>query len=141
MRQKFGSVVLDAAARLLAPYILIFSLYVIFHGHYSPGGGFQGGTIAAAAIILMRLVGGEKSWGFGRETALLLACAGVGLFTAVGIGAMIFGGVFLDYAAYPMSLPPAPARAMFTLVVEAGIALGVMGVMVLIFDLLVRDEA
>lgn len=141
MRQRFGSAVLDAAARLMVPYILLFSLYVLFHGHYSPGGGFQGGTIAAAAIILMRLVAGEKSWGMGRDKALLLACAGVGLYTVIGIGAMIFGGVFLDYAALPINLPPAEVRALSTLVVETGIGLSVMGVMVLIFDSLSREEA
>ena len=39
---------------IVAPFIMLFALYVIFHGHYSPGGGFQGGTLLAASIILLQ---------------------------------------------------------------------------------------
>ena len=67
MKTPFGSPVLDAACRLLVPFILLFALYVVAHGHYSPGGGFQGGTIIAAAIIMIRLVRGRATgWGLRR---------------------------------------------------------------------------
>ena len=38
-------------SRMVSPFIMLFALYVIFHGHYSPGGGFQGGTLLAAALL------------------------------------------------------------------------------------------
>ena len=63
--------ILITASRLLAPFIQLFALYVIFHGHFGPGGGFQGGAMLAASILMLRLsVGAErselkfrKSWG------------------------------------------------------------------------------
>ena len=139
--EGFGTVVLEAAAKLMVPFILIFALYVLFHGHYSPGGGFQGGTLGAAAVVLMRLICGDKSWGLSREAALLLACVGVGLYAALGVGPMLFGGAFLDYGALPIPGPTAHARALATMGVEAGIAFGVMGVMILIFDTLSKEES
>ena len=60
MRSQFQSPIVILGARLLSPYIMLFGLYVIFHGHYSPGGGFQGGTLLAASILLIRLAGGEN---------------------------------------------------------------------------------
>ena len=53
---EFGSPVLDAAVRLLTPFLMLFSAYVLVHGHYSPGGGFPGGAVLAGALVLVRLV-------------------------------------------------------------------------------------
>ena len=61
MRSTFGSPVLDAAARLLVPFMWLFAAYVLIHGHDSPGGGFQAGVILAASLILLRLVRGQGS--------------------------------------------------------------------------------
>ena len=80
MRTPFGSAVLDAACRVLVPFVLLFAVYVVAHGHDSPGGGFQGGAILAAAVILIRLVHGQDAiWGLTRVGALRLACGGVGV--------------------------------------------------------------
>ena len=38
--------------RMIVPFSMIFALYVIAHGHHSPGGGFQGGVILGASVIL-----------------------------------------------------------------------------------------
>ena len=64
MRTPFGSPVLDAACRLMVPFIMLFAVYVLVHGHDSPGGGFQAGAILAAILILIRMVHGEDAgWG------------------------------------------------------------------------------
>lgn len=55
MRTPFGSNILDAACRLPVPFIMLFAIYVVIHGHDSPGGGFQGGAILAAIMILIRM--------------------------------------------------------------------------------------
>lgn len=138
MRFPFGSCVLDAACRLLAPFILLFAVYVIAHGHDSPGGGFQGGVILAAAIILIQLVRGRTAdWGLSPEWALALACAGVSIFAGIGAVSLFVGGNFLDYGALPLPFEPAEVRAMGTLGIEIGVAVGVTGVLTLIFDSLV----
>lgn len=142
MKDGFGSLVLDAGARALIPFIQVFALYVAFHGHDGPGGGFQAGVVAATAWILLRLVRGrDPGWGPESRAALLLALAGVGAFLGAGLGAWAFGGAFLDYGAFPLGLPPAATRAAATFAVESGVALAVAGVMLLIYEALVAPEA
>ena len=57
MTGKVDNPIVTLVSRLISPFIMLFALYVIFHGHYSPGGGFQGGTMLAAAVLLLRLSG------------------------------------------------------------------------------------
>jgi multicomponent Na+:H+ antiporter subunit B len=137
MKTAFGSVILDAACRLLVPFILLFALYVVAHGHYSPGGGFQGGTIIAATIILIRMVHGQGStWGMDRARALHLACGGVALYAGIGLLSLLFQGNYLDYGVLPLPLSTAQVRAMGILGIEISVVMGVAGVFVLIFDAL-----
>ena len=137
MRFPFGSDVLDTACRLLVPFMLLFAVYVVVHGHDSPGGGFQGGVICAAALILIQLVEGNAvSWGLSQTWALTVACAGVGIFAGIGLLSVVFGGNYLDYSQLPLDIEPAEVRAMGILGIEIGVALGVTGVLVLIFDAL-----
>jgi multicomponent Na+:H+ antiporter subunit B len=136
----FGSVVLDAAVRLLTPFILLFAAYVVAHGHYSPGGGFQGGVILASALIVVRLVrGGRTEWGLSRARALQLACTGVLFYAAIGF-LSLGTGRYLDYGALPFDLEPVKLHALGSFGIELGVAMGVLGVMVLIFDALVAWE-
>jgi len=138
----FGSVVLDLGCRLLVPFILLFALYVVFHGHSSPGGGFQGGTFLAAAAILIRLVRGKgESWGFSRRQALIVASIGGSLYVWIGIIPMFYGKQFLDYSGLPLAVTDIPhLRAYGTLGIELGVALTVMGVLIIIFDCLLGKE-
>ena len=139
MRSGFGSPVLDAASRLLVPFMWLFAAYVLIHGHDSPGGGFQSGVILAASIILLRLVRGRESVSvLSSNGALTLACAGPLLYGGIGLTSLVFGGNFLDYSAspLPMGMDPARVRAIGTLGIETGVMLGVAGVLVLIFDML-----
>lgn len=137
MKTAFGSPILDAACRLLVPFILLFAVYVLAHGHDSPGGGFQSGTILAATIIMVRLVRGQGStWGLHRYTALRIACLGVTLYGSIGLGSVLFAGNYLDYGVLPLPLPTPDVRALGILGIEIGVALNVMGVLVLIFDAL-----
>ena len=137
MKTAFGSVVLDAGCRLMVPFVLLFAIYVIAHGHYSPGGGFQGGTILAAAVILVRLVRGQHvHWGLTRYAALRLACSGVLVYAGIGMLSLFCAGNYLDYGVLPLPLPTATVRSLGTLGIEIGVAMGVTGVLVLIFDAL-----
>jgi multicomponent Na+:H+ antiporter subunit B len=137
MKTAFGSPILDAACRLLAPFMLLFALYVIVHGHDSPGGGFQGGTIIAATIILIRMVHGqEHTWGLHRVGALRLACAGIALYAGIGLLSVLLQGQYLDYGVLPLPAQTAQVRALGILGIEIGVVMGVTGVFVLIFDAL-----
>jgi len=137
MKQPFGSAVLEAAARLLAPFVLLFAAYVVSHGHSSPGGGFQGGVLFAAGLLLVKLTRGDPSqWEIGPRAALVLACSGVLLFAGIGLLPLAWGGSYLDYDAPPLFADPVAERVLGTVGIEVGVALAVAGIILLVFDAL-----
>lgn len=145
MKTQFKSPIVLLGSRLLSPYIMMFGLYVIFHGHYSPGGGFQGGTLLAASIILIRISGGRviSTLHLKQRFTSPLAALGVLIYFATGVTAMLFGSYFLDYEALPFfgsGLDPSYLRFYGILVIEVGIGLAVMTILILIYDNLVQGE-
>ncbi len=53
MKRRDYDVILRSGGDSLLPFALVFMLYIIFHGHLSPGGGFQGGVLFVAAVLLL----------------------------------------------------------------------------------------
>ena len=137
MISPYDSFVVRTTCKLMVPFLQVFGLYVLFHGHESPGGGFQGGAIIGASIILTRFTQTRRlnrSFLPGHR-AVQLGAIGVLIYFAVGIVPMAFGGSFLDYGRLPLPwLPTAEVRAIGILGVEIGVAAAVAGVMVSIFD-------
>ena len=127
------SVILRVGAKILIPPILLFALYVQFHGDYGPGGGFQAGVIFAAGFILYTLVFGLKSarevlpLGFARFCGVL----GVLIFAGVGVVTLLMGGDFLDYDV--LRHDPEHGQHLGILLVELGVLTTVFGVMVALF--------
>lgn len=128
-----GYLVLRVIAKLLIPFILVFGLYVQFHGDFGPGGGFQAGVIVAAAIIFHALI-----YGLPRTRLVVpewvvetLVAAGLLLYVAVGIASMLMGGVFLDYSV--LMHDPVHGQHRGILLVELGVGISVAGVMLMIF--------
>lgn len=142
MKSKGQSPIILLGSRFLSPYIMVFGMYVIFHGHYSPGGGFQGGTLLAASILLIRISAGRdlSVLQFREWLTTPLAVAGVLIYFGTGLAGIIAGGYFLDYEMLPFGMEPADLRYWGILIVEVGIGLTVMGVLVLIFDVMVDGE-
>jgi multicomponent Na+:H+ antiporter subunit B len=125
--------VLEAIAKLLVPYILLFGLYVQFHGDYGPGGGFQAGVIFAAGLILYALAFGLDKAMVVAPPALLrpLSALGVLLYGGVGLVAMLNGGSFLGYD--HLAADPIAGQHLGVLLVEFGVGITVAAVMILIF--------
>lgn len=137
MMRRYESVILDVITRITVPLMQIFGLYVILHGHYSPGGGFQGGVILAVSVILQRLTfGAEESYArFAPRLGLGLAAGGLLVFLATGVLPYLLGEAFLDYGRIPVPGLEEPYRRYWgILVVELGIGVGVWGALVAIFD-------
>ena len=44
MKKAFGGLILDTSFRILVPFTLVYGMYILTHGEYSPGGGFQAGA-------------------------------------------------------------------------------------------------
>jgi len=126
-------IILRVAAKLMMPFILLFALYVQFHGDFGPGGGFQAGVIFAAGFILYGLIFGLRR---AREVlppaaVRLCAAAGVLIYAGVGVATMLLGGNFLDYDL--LAAEPHAGQELGILLVEVGVMTTVFGVMVAIF--------
>ena len=119
--------------RLLIPFILLFGLYVLFHGEYGPGGGFQAGAIIAASVVLFALLEGEKRALRVIPQAVLLAMTAGGaiLFSAVGVACMLLGGNFLDYSV--LADNPIKGQQIGILMIEVAVGITVTGVLLSIF--------
>ncbi|MBX3704384.1 MAG: DUF4040 domain-containing protein [Steroidobacteraceae bacterium] len=119
--------------QLLIPFIVLFGLYLQFHGEYSPGGGFQAGAIIAVGIVLHALLEGEPAGRAILPTRVLvgLMAGGALLFCGVGIAGMLLGGSFLDYA--PLAADPVGAQQLGIHLVEVGVGITVTGTLVAAF--------
>jgi multicomponent Na+:H+ antiporter subunit B len=133
--------ILRIIARFLIPLIMLFGLYIQFHGEYSPGGGFQAGIVFAAGWILFVLIYGlDDALKVIPERAMyILMVAGVILYCAVGVAGVVLGGHFLDF--YPL-LPGKHAAQQFGIItVEFGVGVTVATVVMLIFTLFTRRKS
>jgi len=127
--------------KMLVPFILLFGLYVQFHGEYGPGGGFQAGALIAAAFILYALLVGEaRTLEALPQTALnVLMVGGALLYGAVGLVGILFGSNFLDYSV--LATNPVTGQQIGILLIEAGVGMTVTGVLLSIFHAFAaRDE-
>ncbi len=133
-------VIIKTACRLVIPFIQLFALYVIAHGHYSPGGGFQGGVIYGAAIILLALSTDLRSTIglIGEKVTALFASSGVLIYAGTGLLCVFMGGHFLNYGylAGILGVDPVMARSHGILIVEVGVGLAVMAAMVSLYFIL-----
>lgn len=125
--------VLRIVAKLLIPLIMLFGLYVQFHGDFGPGGGFQAGVIFAAAFILYGLIYGLEAAErvITPDVVRILIATGVLLYAGVGIAAMIMGGNFLDYN--KLSHDPVHGQHMGILLIELGVGITVAAAMLTIY--------
>jgi multicomponent Na+:H+ antiporter subunit B len=125
--------VFRVAAKILFAPIIMFGLYVQFHGDFGPGGGFQAGVIIAADFILHSLVYGLEA---GRRVISLrvnvwMMVLGVLIYGSVGVVSVMKGGLFLDYTALTGSV--ASGQHIGIIVVEFGVGLTVTSVMLALF--------
>lgn len=129
--------IIKTACRLFIPFIQLFGLYVIAHGHHSPGGGFQGGVILGASIILFAVSTDLRSTiaRMGEKLTAFLCSAGVFIYAGTGALCLLLGADFLDYGALAPLLGsgPVPARSHGILIVETGVGMAVMAVMVSLY--------
>lgn len=145
MTGPYESLIVRFAARVQAPLLQLYALYIVFHGHYSPGGGFQAGAALAASFLIPRIVEGSSAARRGMTTrrATSFAIAGVAIFLTLGILPLLYGESFLDYSALELLPWPMPhgaaTRAIGTLGIEIGVTLAVMGVMITLYDDLVAE--
>ncbi|MFO8049255.1 MAG: Na(+)/H(+) antiporter subunit B [Desulfosudaceae bacterium] len=129
--------VIQKAARLVVPFLQLFALYVIAHGHHSPGGGFQGGVIFGATIILVSIASDLRSTirRISEEACARIASIGVLIYAGLGAICLLLGAEFLNYGILSRLFPvdPVMARSHAILVVEIGVGTAVAAVMIWIY--------
>jgi multicomponent Na+:H+ antiporter subunit B len=127
------NLILRVVSKILIPLIILFGLYVQFHGDFGPGGGFQAGVIFSSAFILYSLV-------FGLDTAekiipppvlKILASLGVLLYAGTGVASLLLGGNYLDYSV--LAKTPLAGQHIGIIVIELGVGITVAAVMLIIF--------
>ena len=125
--------ILRVTTKLMLPFILLFALYVQFHGDYGPGGGFQAGVISAAMVILYALIFGLKAAQRAVPVWLVekMVPLGVLLYAGVGVVNIALGGNYLNYSTLGHDAPH--AQELGILLVELGVYITVAGTMTVIF--------
>ncbi len=125
--------ILRVTTKIILPFMLLFALYVQFHGDYGPGGGFQAGVIAAGMIILYALVFGLRAAQRVVPMSLVqrLIPLGVLIYAGVGIVAMMKGGEFLNYSVLAQNSVKGQHEGI--LLIELGVLVTVASTMVGIF--------
>ena len=127
--------ILRVCTKIIVGPIILFGLYVQFHGDYGPGGGFQAGVIVAAGFILHSLIFGLKE---GRELVsenlnLNIMILGVLLYGGVGLISLYFNTEFLNYSI--LAHDSKHGQHIGILLIEFGVGLTVAGVMLILFHL------
>jgi len=125
--------VLQIVTKLIIPFVLLFALYVQFHGDYGPGGGFQAGVIFASAFILHGLIFGmQRTRKVITPTALrILMALGVLIYLGTGILSMLLGANLLDYSVLAHDAKHGQHWGIFA--VELGVGVTVTAVMISLF--------
>ena len=129
--------IVKTMCRLLVPFIQLFALYVIAHGHHSPGGGFQGGVMLGASVIVLAISQDLRTAvrRVREKVDALLCAAGVFIYAGAGALCLLLGTNFLDYSALAplLHVDPIMARSHGIFIVEIGVGIAVMATMIWIY--------
>jgi multisubunit Na+/H+ antiporter MnhB subunit len=131
-----SSLVLEASVRVLYPSILVLSVYFLFVGHNSPGGGFVGGLAAGAGIALRYVVGGTAA--VDRVIPVrpwLVLGGGLALSVGTAMVPLVLGHTLLEHALFEVDVPVLHhVKATSALPFDIGVYLIVLGLVLMIFE-------
>lgn len=135
------SLILSETVNGLTPVLLLFSIFLTFRGHNAPGGGFAGGLVMAAAIVLRYLASGAEGVRSLRIDPILLIGSGLALAIAVGIGAMVSGQDFLESTIWHLRLPlVGEVKVVSSALFDIGVHVVVVGVVMAILVAFVEAD-
>ncbi|MDY6795285.1 MAG: hydrogen gas-evolving membrane-bound hydrogenase subunit E [Actinomycetota bacterium] len=127
----------------LVPFIIMFSVYTILHGELAPGGGFQGGAVIGASMIIFTTIFGlwEASKSIPQKLRIPLEGTAVMAFFVVGVAGLIGGGSFLTFLMPRVTESLQPALVTWlTVIVEIGIGVGGAMIFTSILFSMIREE-
>lgn len=140
MREPFGGLILNIAFRMLVPFTIVYGIYVLCLGEFSPGGGFQAGALLSVGVLLSRMIMGEKAkFNVSGKTSVVLAGVGTFLYTFTGWLTLFGGGRFLEYDFMPIHMEPVhEMHAMAIFMIEIGVAVCVMMTIINLMDAIIK---
>lgn len=141
LKDPFGGIILNVAFRALVPFTIVYGIYVLCLGEFSPGGGFQAGALLSVGVLLSRLIlGSDARFNVAGRTSIILAGLGTFLYAFTG-WLTIFGGAdyFLDYNYMPVHMEPVhEMHALAIFMIEIGVAICVMMTIINLLDSIVK---
>lgn len=136
-----STLIVRATTRVLTPGVLALSLVLLVRGHDEPGGGFIGGLVAGAAIVLEYVTNGpERIRRFPPVRSTVLLAVGILLALGYGLAGLVFGAAFLEGAIWEPEVPlVGGVKVAASLVFDAGVYLVVLGVVAAYVRMLAED--
>lgn len=137
-------IILRYTSRIIVPFVQLFGIYVILHGHLSPGGGFSGGAIFASSMILyalsFNLSAGTKM--LSHDVSTVLESSGALIYAGSGILAVLLGANFLGnrVAGFPLGIPGNLFSSGAIMVITCGVGMKVASTMITLFYNLIEEE-
>jgi multicomponent Na+:H+ antiporter subunit B len=139
-----NDVIVKTITRLIVPFVQVYGIFIILHGHVSPGGGFSGGALIGTSLILYTLVFGIKKGEkkFSHRASEFAESGGIFLYAFIGLLGIIFAGTFLTNigAGFPIGNPGTLFSAGMIPILMIGIGIKVASTMITLFHILIEEE-
>ena len=136
--------IVKTITRLIIPFIQLYGIFIILHGHLSPGGGFSGGAILGASIILYGLSFGldKASKKLSHETSSIIETTGILWYIVLGLVGIFMGGFFLTNraAGFPMGEVGRVISSGMIALITLGIGAKVASTMITLFHTIIKED-
>lgn len=139
-RAIYNTVNKDVMISAIEPVILVYAIYVLFHGEVSLGGGFQAGALIGMTYLLDTMAVRREKPLFRLNKFQSGAIAGLGplIYAVTGIVSIIGGGLYLEYNKLPLDIHQAELHSIGITAVEVGVTIGVAGTIITILNALIE---
>jgi len=139
-----NDVIVKTITKLIIPFIEIYGIFIILHGHVSPGGGFSGGALIGASLILYTIVFGVKMGEkkFSHRASEFAESGGIFLYVLVGLVGLIFAGSFLSNisAGFPLGEVGTLLSGGMIPILMVGIGIKVASTIITLFHILIQED-
>lgn len=136
--------IVKVISRLIVPFIQLYGVFIIIHGHLSPGGGFAGGAILGAAFILYTLAFGlEKGTKkMPHKISSKIEAGGITWYILMGLIGVLAGNYFLTNreAGFLMGSTGNIISAGFIPIITLGIGFKVGSTLITLFHSLIEED-
>lgn len=140
LKDPFGGIILNVAFRALVPFTIVYGIYVLCLGEFSPGAVSRPGRCSVGILLSRLILGSDAKFNVAGRTSIIMAGLGTFLYAFTG-WLTIFGGAdyFLDYNYMPVHLEPAhEMHALAIFMIEIGVAICVMMTIINLLDSIVK---